>query len=88
MGELRRGEPMNAEYVVYYNDVLFGDTRARTLRSLKEALEFIEMRAIRPHLYNDFKLVVNEYEIKPESKYDEHWVMPEGYELKPNPNAK
>jgi hypothetical protein len=45
---------------VEYQDSFIIQTRSREFECVKQALEFIEMRASNPNLYNNFTLTVLE----------------------------
>jgi len=47
-------------YLITYWDAIMDIERARTCHSLEEALNFIKFRALRPNLYNDFRMTIGD----------------------------
>lgn len=43
---------------VKYQDILLNRYRTRDFANIGQALEFIKLRAISPHLYNNFTLTI------------------------------
>lgn len=45
-------------YLITYWDAILNMERGRTCHSLEEALDFIKFRALRPGLYNNFRMTI------------------------------